>query len=213
MAAQSRRSRSTAVGQGPPGRRPPGPGRGRGAAFAPFSSSKRSAVLTAAGRAALSGSAPAPGWRDAALCPPSGTRGTRRPPDGPATDDSPLSGARRGASSVRCPASCRSRSLPVSFPVLCRLVSVFFAALACSGLFAASPPPGMPGLGAQKKPVPPRAPALSISVRRAPYLLVLRKFLARAASGELGYFLMSSFMRALAAAFWFILLKQMPCFR
>ena len=46
-----------------------------------------------------------------------------------------------------------------------------------------------------------------------PYLLVLRKFLARAASGELGYFLMSSFMRALAAAFWFILLKQMPCFR
>ena len=52
-----------------------------------------------------------------------------------------------------------------------------------------------------------------ISVRRVPYLLVLRKFLARAASGELGYFLMSSFMRALAAAFWFILLKQMPCFR
>ena len=49
--------------------------------------------------------------------------------------------------------------------------------------------------------------------RALPYLLVLRKFLARAASGELGYFLMSSFMRALAAAFWFILLKQMPCFR
>lgn len=63
-----------------------------------------------------------------------------------------------------------------------------------------------------KKPVA-LATGFFISVRRVPYLLVLRKFLARAASGELGYFLMSSFMRALAAAFWFILLKQMPCFR
>ncbi len=103
-------------------------------------------------------------------------------------------------------------SFPVAARLLSRRVSVFFAALVRPGLFAVPPPPGMPGPGTKKAGAS-RAPALVVSVRRAPYLLVLRKFLARAASGELGYFLMSSFMRALAAAFWFILLKQMPCFR
>lgn len=45
------------------------------------------------------------------------------------------------------------------------------------------------------------------------YLLVFKKLLARAASGELGNFLISSCIRALAAAPWLILLKLMPCFR
>ena len=73
-------------------------------------------------------------------------------------------------------------------------------------------PRAFPGGGHEKSRWP-EATGFAISVRRVSYLLVLRKVLARAASGELGYFLMSSFMRALAAAFWFILLKQMPCFR
>lgn len=47
----------------------------------------------------------------------------------------------------------------------------------------------------------------------AAYLLVFIKVLARAASGELGNFLISSCMRALAAAPWFSLLKLMPCLR
>lgn len=73
-------------------------------------------------------------------------------------------------------------------------------------------PTRIPGGGHEKSRWP-GATGFAVSVRRVSYLLVLRKVLARAASGELGYFLMSSFMRALAAAFWFTLLKQMPCFR